>query len=29
VLIEGHTDGNGTHAYNMTLSNKRAAWVKS
>jgi outer membrane protein OmpA-like peptidoglycan-associated protein len=29
VLIEGHTDGKGTHAYNMTLSDKRAASVKS
>jgi outer membrane protein OmpA-like peptidoglycan-associated protein len=29
VLIEGHTDGKGTHAYNMTLSDKRAAAVKS
>jgi OmpA family len=28
VLIEGHTDGKGTHAYNMTLSDKRAACVK-
>lgn len=29
VLIEGHTDGKGTHAYNMTLSDKRAESVKS
>lgn len=29
VLIDGHTDGKGTHAYNMTLSDRRAASVKS
>jgi|ERR1035438_4040501 outer membrane protein OmpA-like peptidoglycan-associated protein len=29
VLIEGHTDGKGTHPYNMTLSDNRAAAVKS
>jgi photosystem I P700 chlorophyll a apoprotein A2 len=29
VLIEGHTDGKGAHPYNMTLSDKRAAAVKS
>ena len=29
VLIEGHTDGKGTHAYNMTLSDRRAQSVKS
>jgi outer membrane protein OmpA-like peptidoglycan-associated protein len=29
VLIEGHTDGKGTHAYNMTLSDKRAKSVES
>lgn len=28
VRIEGHTDGKGTHAYNMTLSENRAASVK-
>jgi len=28
LLIEGHTDGKGTHAYNMTLSENRAAAVK-
>ena len=28
LAIEGHTDGKGTHAYNMTLSNNRAAAVK-
>lgn len=28
LLVEGHTDGKGTHAYNMTLSNNRAAAVK-
>jgi photosystem I P700 chlorophyll a apoprotein A2 len=28
LLIEGHTDGKGTHAYNMTLSDNRAAAVK-
>jgi outer membrane protein OmpA-like peptidoglycan-associated protein len=29
VLIEGHTDGKGTHPYNMKLSENRAAAVKS
>jgi photosystem I P700 chlorophyll a apoprotein A2 len=29
LLIEGHTDGKGTHAYNMTLSDNRAAAVKN
>jgi len=29
VLIEGHTDGKGTHPYNMKLSDNRAASVKS
>lgn len=29
VLIEGHTDSKGTHAYNMTLSENRAASVKN
>ena len=28
LLVEGHTDGKGTHAYNMTLSDSRAAAVK-
>lgn len=28
LLVEGHTDGKGTHSYNMTLSNNRAAAVK-
>ena len=28
LLIEGHTDGKGTHPYNMTLSENRAAAVK-
>jgi len=28
VLIEGYTDGKGTHAYNMKLSDNRAASVK-
>src|SRR5689334_13964831 len=28
LLIEGHTDGKGTHAYNMTLSENRAGAVK-
>jgi outer membrane protein OmpA-like peptidoglycan-associated protein len=28
LAIEGHTDGKGTHAYNMTLSDDRAAAVK-
>lgn len=28
LLVEGHTDGKGTHAYNLTLSNNRAAAVK-
>jgi len=28
LLIEGHTDGKGTHPYNMTLSDNRAAAVK-
>jgi photosystem I P700 chlorophyll a apoprotein A2 len=28
LLIEGHTDGKGTHAYNMTLSDNRAGAVK-
>ncbi len=28
LLIEGHTDGKGTHAYNMTLSGNRAGAVK-
>ncbi len=29
VLIEGHTDGKGAHAYNIKLSENRAAAVKS
>jgi|CZKC01.1.fsa_nt_gi outer membrane protein OmpA-like peptidoglycan-associated protein len=29
VLIEGHTDSKGTHAYNMKLSENRAASVKN
>lgn len=29
LLIEGHTDSKGTHAYNMTLSERRAQSVKS
>lgn len=29
VLIEGHTDSKGAHAYNQTLSEKRAAAVKA
>ncbi len=29
VLIEGHTDGKGTHPYNMKLSDNRAAAVKN
>lgn len=29
LLIEGHTDGMGTHAYNMKLSDDRAASVKN
>ena len=28
LAIEGHTDGKGTHAYNMTLSDNRAGAVK-
>jgi len=28
LMIEGHTDGKGTHAYNMTLSDNRAGAVK-
>ncbi len=28
LAIEGHTDGKGTHAYNVTLSNNRAEAVK-
>ena len=28
LLVEGHTDGKGTPAYNLTLSNNRAAAVK-
>jgi outer membrane protein OmpA-like peptidoglycan-associated protein len=28
LLIEGHTDGKGTHAYNIKLSENRAASVK-
>jgi outer membrane protein OmpA-like peptidoglycan-associated protein len=28
MLIEGHTDGKGTHPYNMKLSDNRAASVK-
>ena len=28
LLIEGHTDGKGTHPYNMTLSENRAGAVK-
>ena len=28
LLIEGHTDGKGAHAYNMTLSDDRAGAVK-
>ncbi|MEV1199680.1 OmpA family protein, partial [Microbispora rosea] len=28
VLIEGHTDGKGTHAYNMALSLRRAQAVR-
>src|SRR5712692_7219725 len=28
LAIEGHTDGKGTHAYNMTLSDNRAVAVK-
>jgi outer membrane protein OmpA-like peptidoglycan-associated protein len=28
VLIEGHTDGKGTHPYNIKLSENRAASVK-
>jgi len=29
VLIEGHTDSKGTHAYNMSLSENRAGSVKN
>ena len=29
MLIEGHTDGKGAHAYNMKLSDNHAASVKS
>jgi outer membrane protein OmpA-like peptidoglycan-associated protein len=29
LLIEGHTDGKGTHPYNMTLSESRAVSVKN
>jgi photosystem I P700 chlorophyll a apoprotein A2 len=29
LLIEGHTDGMGTHAHNMKLSEDRAASVKN
>src|ERR1700732_5000392 len=29
LLIEGHTDGKGTHAHNMKLSDDRAASVKN
>lgn len=29
MLIEGHTDGKGTHAYNMKLSDQRAQSVKN
>lgn len=29
LLIEGHTDGKGTHAYNVTLSENRATSVKT
>lgn len=29
LLIEGHTDGKGTHAYNMKLSENRAESVKT
>lgn len=29
LLIEGHTDGKGTHTYNMTLSENRAQSVKN
>jgi outer membrane protein OmpA-like peptidoglycan-associated protein len=29
LLIEGHTDGKGAHAYNVSLSEKRAAAVKA
>ena len=29
LLIEGHTDGKGAHAYNVSLSEKRAASVKT
>lgn len=29
MLIEGHTDGKGTHPYNMKLSENRAASVKN
>ena len=29
LLIEGHTDGKGAHAYNVSLSEKRAAAVKT
>ena len=28
LLVEGHTDGKGTHAYNMALSDNRAGAVK-
>ena len=28
LLVEGHTDSKGTHAYNITLSDNRAAAVK-
>ena len=29
MLIEGHTDGKGTHPYNMKLSENRAESVKT
>ena len=29
LLIEGHTDGKGAHAYNVSLSEKRSAAVKT